>query len=490
MSDNDGSCDSDGSPSNALDNIDGRVSLRLPPIGMSLLYPHLPSSSALQRGTRLLLTGGIVEAYRRLLMFVARSVVDRVFVTATFAEEDPVYRQARDIEVTTRHYGLEANNSPHPWLPPREDQRDTSKAMSYLPRLDKTYHMWYKRRFMLVSRQVSPASPSGLSNKSEYLQIRILAFNHRILGELLEEARAEYKAAKENVISVWASNNMNHWINITANPKRALNTVILDPGVKERLLEDARDFLNSQPWYAARGIPFRRGYLLHGAPGSGKSSTIQSIAGELGLDVYIVSLSRTGLDDNSLYELIGGLPKRCIALMEDIDAAFKQGIARNLDVPKDKDGATPSTLRPQSPNEGRIVFATTNNFSALDPALRRAGRMDEHIEFTHASKYQAQELFKRFYAPAGGAKVPAGHWTSEKVLQNGSRSRSLSAVDDAEKNVAELAARFSEIIPDREFSMASLQGYLMRYKVRPQDAVHDAPEWVEQELGGKDRKRC
>lgn len=36
--------------------------------------------------------------------------------------------------------------------------------------------------------------------------IRIFTFDQRILGELLEEARTEFKAAKENVVSVWASN--------------------------------------------------------------------------------------------------------------------------------------------------------------------------------------------------------------------------------------------------------------------------------------------
>lgn len=55
---------------------------------------------------------------------------------------------------------------------------------------------------------------------------------------------------------------------------------------------------------------------------------IHCMAGELGLDVYIVSLSRAGLDDSSLSELVNALPERCVALMEDIDAAFTHGVSR------------------------------------------------------------------------------------------------------------------------------------------------------------------
>ena len=57
---------------------------------------------------------------------------------------------------------------------------------------------------------------------------------------------------------------------------------------------------------------------------------IHSLAGELGLDVYIISLSRASLDDTSLSTLIAELPRRCIALMEDIDAAFHHGLTRDL----------------------------------------------------------------------------------------------------------------------------------------------------------------
>lgn len=81
-------------------------------------------------------------------------------------------------------------------------------------------------------------------------------------------------------------------------------------------------------WYADRGIPFRRGYLLHGVPGSGKSSLIHAIAGQLMLDIYVVSLSASWISDSTLTALMGRVPARCILLLEDLDAAFVRSSTR------------------------------------------------------------------------------------------------------------------------------------------------------------------
>jgi chaperone BCS1 len=85
---------------------------------------------------------------------------------------------------------------------------------------------------------------------------RILARNHKIVNQLLLEAKNVWKAAKEEFISIYSSNTKNEWRLITSRPKRPLSSIVLDVGVKEKILDDAKDFLNSKKWYAERGIPF------------------------------------------------------------------------------------------------------------------------------------------------------------------------------------------------------------------------------------------
>ncbi|KIL70191.1 hypothetical protein M378DRAFT_7102 [Amanita muscaria Koide BX008] len=226
--------------------------------------------------------------------------------------------------------------------------------------------------------------------REEQLQIRILSRSHDILNQLLSKAKEEYIAAQEDTISVLVSDSGDN------RPKQPLTLIILDPGVKDELIPDAKEFLQSRSWYAARGIPFRRGYSLR-----------DTLAREF--DIYVISLSRSGLDDTGLTEFVSSLPERCIASMEDVDAALTQSITRATDRPEKQAPSSNlggvslsglfNALDGISAQEGKILFATTNKYSSLDPALCRPGRMDVHIDFTLASKFQAQELSKVFYMP-------------------------------------------------------------------------------------------
>ena len=105
--------------------------------------------------------------------------------------------------------------------------------------------------------------------------------------------------------------------------------------------------------------------------------------------------------------------------MEDIDAAFFRGVNRDEPISGEspdanfQDHVQPSSVTLSgllgaidgvAAQEGRLLFATTNKYSSLDPALIRPGRLDVHICFENAGKWQAEELFKRFYPPSADEK--------------------------------------------------------------------------------------
>lgn len=148
------------------------------------------------------------------------------------------------------------------------------------------------------------------------------------------------------------------------------------------------------------GIPYRRGYLLHGPPGSGKSSFIQALAGSLEYNICVLNLSERGLTDDKLNHLLANAPERTLILLEDIDAAFTgrtqsgeagfSGSVTFSGLLNALDGVASSTSQ-------RIMFLTTNHIEKLDPALIRPGRVDLKELIDDATPYQAQELFTRFY---------------------------------------------------------------------------------------------
>ncbi|KAF9259866.1 P-loop containing nucleoside triphosphate hydrolase protein [Marasmius fiardii PR-910] len=549
------------------------------------IFPFLFSFSALRDWVKIFLIGGLFETCRRWFGYVYEKVVDSFYMTAVFDQDDvsyqwmmvwlstqPAWAKIRQVEVSTDTYGADRTAISID----DEDDEDAvqTRKMFYIPTPSKTYTLWYKGRYLTITR----SEEQNRWGKDSKLHLTLMTRDPKLLAELLKEARRAYMVGQENKMCIWTADSANNWRQVARREKRSLGSIVLDPGVKDLIVEDARDFLSSRKWYTERGIPFRRGYLLYGAPGSGKTSLIHSLAGELELDVFIISLSRIGLDDSGLDTLINDLPERCVALMEDIDAAFTHGLTRELDEKveekrlgdkKDEDSEDERNDKKQSQmpvatssrvslsgllnaldgigaQEGRILFATTNKYSSLDPALCRPGRMDLHIEFKLASKYQARELFKRFYNPnddahdeeeeereqkkekkekSKGEKVednekhssepdrdsgydsanestssssspllpspsPSGSVDSSKAAVFGvvHQGRHTHGPKVAKPQLEQMANEFAEAIPEREVSMAGLQGYLMTYKVRPVDAMKNVGEWVELELRAKREK--
>ena len=148
------------------------------------------------------------------------------------------------------------------------------------------------------------------------------------------------------------------------------------------VLFQVKKWLESASWYHQRNIVFKRACLLHGCPGSGKSSLILEIAKKLNLPIYIVDLSTFDNQEfeealnNNIYNDVG------IILFEDIDAVFN--FRENKHASKEYGGITfdyfINKLSGVNGIKNKFLFFTTNHIENLDSALLRDGRIDEKIE--------------------------------------------------------------------------------------------------------------
>jgi chaperone BCS1 len=65
------------------------------------------------------------------------------------------------------------------------------------------------------------------------------------------------------------------------------------------------------------GIAYKRGYLLYGPPGCGKTSFVMALAGTLKMAICMVNLNNRDLDDTQLSSLLNNTPHRkCLILIE------------------------------------------------------------------------------------------------------------------------------------------------------------------------------
>ncbi|XP_025199539.1 mitochondrial chaperone BCS1-like isoform X3 [Melanaphis sacchari] len=261
-------------------------------------------------------------------------------------------------------------------------------------------HMFkYKGHTINVKRDRSSTLSNEYGSRPyETLHLSIWGRNRQVLNEILEEARLYAMSIMELGTTLMVPS-YDVWHNF-GEPRipRSMSSVILDEGVIENILKDIRDFVNDQFWYLDRGIPYRRGYLLYGPPGCGKTSMIMALAGEIKYNLCVLSLNDSKMSDDQLIQLMGAVPTKSFVLLEDIDAMFA-----NRDGKTVIEGSTKVTLSGLLnaldgvvSSEGRILFMTTNYVDRLDPALIRCGRVDYKQYIGTCSDHQLSQMFIRF----------------------------------------------------------------------------------------------
>ena len=187
-------------------------------------------------------------------------------------------------------------------------------------------------------------------------------------------------------------------------PNNRWDDLVLDPQVSRLICSDFRAFLERREWFEANRIPYRRGYLLHGSPGNGKTSLVRMMASDPRLSATTLQWGDSDADDDALDKMFRWASDHAPAMviMEDLDRHFSYStpgeqrhritMARLLNC-LDGIGTT----------EGVIVVATANDPSKLDPAiLSRPGRFDRVVELKRPSAELRATYIQTFLREACG----------------------------------------------------------------------------------------
>ncbi|PQE08424.1 proteasome-activating nucleotidase protein [Rutstroemia sp. NJR-2017a BBW] len=157
--------------------------------------------------------------------------------------------------------------------------------------------------------------------------------------------------------------------------------VILNPAMKHNLISDVQGFFDNQILYKKLSVPWKRGIILHGVPGNGKTISIKALINSLHIrSPSVPSLYVKSFDGNchgpkwSIHEIFthARMMAPCLLIFEDLDS---------LVTPQTRSYFLNEVDGLES-NDGILMVGSTNYLSKLDPSIsKRPSRFDRKYHF-------------------------------------------------------------------------------------------------------------
>ena len=178
----------------------------------------------------------------------------------------------------------------------------------------------------------------------------------------------------------------------------SFDNLILPDALGREIQEDFARFFASRAMYETYGVPWKRGVLLIGPPGNGKTHTVKALVNRLRQPcIYVKSFKGCyGTDQSRMRKVFERARQTApsIVVLEDLDSLLDdQNRAFFLN---EVDGFAANT--------GVVILATTNHPKRLDAAiLDRPSRFDRKYYFTlpaAAERRAYLEMWNHSLAPA------------------------------------------------------------------------------------------
>lgn len=163
--------------------------------------------------------------------------------------------------------------------------------------------------------------------------------------------------------------------------KSTWDDVVMDPAMKETLISDVQNFFDSRGLYEDYAVPWKRGIILHGTPGCGKTISIKALMNALDkrdppvASLYVKTFTTCNPgEEYSIREIFqkARVMAPCMLIFEDLDSLVKDKIRSYF--LNEVDGL--------EDNNGILMVGSTNHLDRLDPGIsKRPSRFDRKYHY-------------------------------------------------------------------------------------------------------------